>query len=45
MIANAFGGKPVHAWYEPVIWAKGYEMMSCYEGLVSNLRPDLSVLR
>lgn len=35
LIANAFGGKPVHTWYpEPVIWAKGYEMMSCYEGLV-----------
>ena len=35
LIANAFGGKPVHEWYpEPVIWAKGYEMMSCYEGLV-----------
>ena len=35
LIANAFSGKPVHAWYpDPVIWAKGYEMMSCYEGLV-----------
>ena len=35
LIANAFSGKPVHEWYhDPVIWAKGYEMMSCYEGLV-----------
>ena len=36
LIANAFSGKPVHEWYpDPVIWAKGYEMMSCYEGLVA----------
>ena len=35
LIANAFSGKPVHSWYpEPVLWAKSYEMMSCYEGLV-----------
>ena len=35
LIANAFSGKPVHTWYpEPVLWAKSYEMMSCYEGLV-----------
>ena len=35
LIANAFTGKPVHTWYpEPVVWAKSYEMMSCYEGLV-----------
>lgn len=36
LIVNAFSGKPVHEWYsDPVIWAKGYEMMSCYEGLVA----------
>lgn len=36
LIANAFSCKPVHEWYpDPVIWAKGYEMMSCYEGLVA----------
>ena len=35
LIANAFSGKPVHSWYpDPVLWAKSYEMMSCYEGLV-----------
>lgn len=35
LIANAFGGKPVHAWYpRPERWAKAYEMMSCLEGLV-----------
>ncbi len=36
LIANAFSGKPVHEWHpDPVIWAKSYEMMSCYEGLVA----------
>ena len=35
LIANAYSGKPVHEWYpDPVLWAKSYEMMSCYEGLL-----------
>ncbi len=36
LIANALAGKPVHDWYpHPVVWAKSYEMMSCFEGLVA----------
>ena len=35
LIANAYSGKPVHEWYpDPLLWAKSYEMMSCYEGLL-----------
>lgn len=35
LIANAFGPKPVHEWYpDPGYWAKGYEMMSCLEGIL-----------
>ena len=35
LIANAFGPKPVHEWYpDPGYWAKGYEMMSCLEGVL-----------
>ena len=35
LIANAFGDKPVHEWYpNPGYWAKGYEMMSCLEGIL-----------
>ncbi len=36
LIANALSGRPVHEWYpNPVVWAKSYEMMSCFEGLVA----------
>ena len=36
LIANALSGRPVHEWYpSPVVWAKSYEMMSCFEGLVA----------
>ena len=35
LIANAFGPRPVHEWYpDPGYWAKGYEMMSCLEGVL-----------
>ena len=35
LIANAFSGKPVSEWHpNPGWWAKAYEMMSCYEGLL-----------
>ena len=35
LIRNAFGEKPVHAWYpDPGGWAKSYEMMSCLEGVL-----------
>jgi len=36
LVANAFCGKPYHAWYpNPGRWAKAYETMSCLEGLVA----------
>ncbi len=35
LIANALSRKPVASWYpEPHVWAKAYEMMSCYEGII-----------
>ena len=35
LIANAFSGKPVSEWHpNPGRWAKAYEMMSCYEGVL-----------
>lgn len=35
LIANALGGAPVHTWYpEPEKWAKAYEMLSCFDGLL-----------
>ncbi|MBR5527657.1 MAG: glycoside hydrolase family 127 protein [Clostridia bacterium] len=34
LIANSLSGKPVAEWYpNPDIWAKAYEMMSCFEGI------------
>ncbi|MBC2601589.1 beta-L-arabinofuranosidase domain-containing protein [Puniceicoccus vermicola] len=39
LIANAMAGKPVHAWYDdPHDYAKAYEMMSCYEGIIELYR-------
>ncbi|MBR0457714.1 MAG: glycoside hydrolase family 127 protein [Victivallales bacterium] len=35
LIVNALSGRPVHTWYpEPETWAKAYETMSCFDGLV-----------
>lgn len=35
LIRNAFGPKPVCAWYpQPNVWAKAYELMSVCEGLL-----------
>lgn len=39
LIANALGGKPVHEWYpEPKSWAKVYEMLSCFDGIIELYR-------
>ncbi len=39
LIANALGGKPVHEWYpEPKTWAKAYEMLSCFDGILELYR-------
>ena len=39
LIANALGGKPVHEWYlEPRKWAKAYEMLSCFDGILELYR-------
>ena len=39
LIANALAGKPISAWYpESNKWAKAYEMMSCYDGLLELYR-------
>jgi len=39
LIANALGGKPVHEWYpEPKTWAKAYEMLSCFDGIIELYR-------
>ena len=39
LIANAFSDKPIHEWYpKPGFWAKAYEMMSAYEGLIEYSR-------
>ena len=35
LVAKALSGRPVSEWYpNPGWWAKAYEMMSCYEGLL-----------
>ncbi len=39
LIANVLSGKPVHEWYpEPKEWAKAYEMMSCFDGILELYR-------
>ncbi len=39
IIANALAMKPVHTWYEePRKWAKAYEMMSCFDGILELYR-------
>ena len=39
LIANAMSGKPVHEWYpNPEKWAKAYEMMSCFDGILELYR-------
>lgn len=35
LISNARSGKPVHEWYpNPPEWAKVYEMLSCFDGIL-----------
>lgn len=39
LIANALSGRPVHEWYpEPEKWAKVYETLSCFDGLIELYR-------
>jgi DUF1680 family protein len=39
LIANALSGKPLTRWYpESNVWAKAYEMMSCFDGLIELYR-------
>jgi len=39
LISNALSGRPVHEWYPaPKEWAKAYEMMSCFEGIIELFR-------
>ena len=39
IISNALSMKPVHTWYEnPRTWAKAYEMMSCFDGILELYR-------
>ncbi len=39
LIANALSGRPVHEWYsDPKQWAKAYEMMSCFDGILELYR-------
>ncbi len=39
ILANALSNKPVHEWYpEPEVWAKAYEMMSCFDGVLELYR-------
>ena len=39
LVSNALSGKPVHEWYpESESWAKAYEMMSDFEGLLELYR-------
>lgn len=39
LIANALSGKPVHEWYPDIKpWAKTYEMLSCFDGLLDYYR-------
>jgi DUF1680 family protein len=36
LINNALSGVPVHEWYENApTWAKAYEMMSCFDGILA----------
>ncbi len=39
LIANALNGKALSEWYpDSNLWAKAYEMMSCYDGLIELYR-------
>ncbi len=39
LIANSLAMKPVHEWYEnSQKWAKAYEMMSCFDGIIELYR-------
>lgn len=39
LVRNALSLRPVHEWYpNPRVWAKGYEMMSCVDGLADYAR-------
>ena len=39
LIANALSGKPPYQWYpEPQKWAKVYEMLSCWDGILRLFR-------
>ena len=39
LIKNALSGKRVAQWYpDPKFWAKAYEMMSCFEGIIELYR-------
>lgn len=39
LISNARSGKPVHEWYpNPPEWAKVYEMLSCFDGILELYR-------
>jgi len=38
IIKNALSGKPVHEWYPYIGWAKAYEMMSCFDGIIELYR-------
>ena len=39
LITNALSLKPVHKWYpEPEKWAKAYELMSCFDGIIELYR-------
>ncbi len=39
LVANAMSGKPVCQWYQnPPKWAKVYEMLSCFEGILELYR-------
>ena len=39
IIKNSLEGRPVASWYkDPALWAKAYEMMSCFEGILEYYR-------
>ncbi|MGE9292178.1 MAG: beta-L-arabinofuranosidase domain-containing protein [Puniceicoccales bacterium] len=39
LVAKALSGQPVHEWYpDPKRWAKAYEMMSCFDGIIALYR-------
>lgn len=39
LISNAFTDRPIHKWYaKPQVWAKGYELLSCLDGLLEYYR-------